>query len=72
MNVLKNLFKKKNPASDEESKNSTIATTSSKKSKSSFFDKIKSKLGSKLGKSAVEGEEVIGCLLYTSPSPRDA
>ena len=65
MNVLKNLFKKKNPASDEESKNSTIATTSSKKSKSSFFDKIKSKLGSKLGKSAVEGEEVIGVELTT-------
>ena len=65
MNVLKNLFKKKNPASDEESKNSTIATTSSKKSKSSFFDKIKSKLGSKLGKSSVEGEEVIGVELTT-------
>ncbi len=65
MNVLKNLFKKKNPASDEESKNSTIAITSSKKSKSSFFDKIKSKLGSKLGKSAVEGEEVIGVELTT-------
>ena len=65
MNVLKNLFKKKNPASDEESKNSTIATTSSKKSKSSFFDKIKSKLGSKLGKSTVEGEEVIGVELTT-------
>ena len=65
MNVLKNLFKKKNPASDQESKNSTIAPTSSKKSKSSFFDKIKSKLGSKLGKSAVEGEEVIGVELTT-------
>ena len=65
MNVLKNLFKKKNPASDQESKNSTIAPTSSKKSKSSFFDKIKSKFGSKLGKSAVEGEEVIGVELTT-------
>ena len=65
MNVLKNLFKKKNSASDQESKNSTIAPTSSKKSKSSFFDKIKSKLGSKLGKSAVEGEEVIGVELTT-------
>ena len=65
MNVFKNLFKKKNLASVEESKNSTIATTSSKKSKSSFFDKIKSKLGSKLGKSAVEGEEVIGVELTT-------
>jgi len=65
MNVLKNLFKKKNPTSDQESKNSTIAPTSSKKSKSSFFDKIKSKLGSKLGKSAVEGEEVIGVELTT-------
>ena len=62
---LKTYLKKKNLASVEESKNSTIATTSSKKSKSSFFDKIKSKLGSKLGKSAVEGEEVIGVELTT-------
>jgi type IV pilus assembly protein PilN len=65
INVLKNLFKKKNSTSDQESNNSTIAPTSSKKNKSSFFEKIKSKLGSKLGKSAVEGEEVIGVELTT-------
>ena len=65
MNVLKNLFKKKNSTSDQESNNSTIAPTSSKKNKSSFFEKIKSKLGSKLGKSAIEGEEVIGVELTT-------
>jgi len=65
INVLKNLFKKKNSTSDQESNNSTIAPTSSKKNKSSFFEKIKSKLGSKLGKSAIEGEEVIGVELTT-------
>ena len=65
MNVLKNLFKKKNSTSDQESNNSTIAPTSSKKNTSSFFEKIKSKLGSKLGKSAIEGEEVIGVELTT-------
>ena len=65
INVLKKLFKKKNSTSDQESNNSTIAPTSSKKNKSSFFEKIKSKLGSKLGKSAIEGEEVIGVELTT-------
>ena len=55
-NLLQNLFKKK--AKEEES---TAPVQSNKSNKiSKIFSDIKSKLTSKLGKSAVQGEEILG------------
>ena len=64
-NIFNDLFKKKNKVDKSLEPISTTPSNDPKK-KTNFFDKIKSKFQSLVGKSAAKGEDVIGVELHTN------
>ena len=64
-NIFNDLFKKKNKVDNSLEPISTTPSNDPKK-KTNFFDKIKSKFQSLVGKSAAKGEDVIGVELHTN------
>ena len=64
-NIFNDLFKKKNKV-DKSLEPISMTPSNDPKKKTNFFDKIKSKFQSLVGKSAAKGEDVIGVELHTN------